>query len=346
MRPSSAVAEALRCVNWRDLTPTERDAVLRRPAQAAAPTTGPLVNDILQDVRQRGDVALRELGLRFDHVSLASFEVTPAEFASADNAVPSALRTAIEDAAQRVETYHRAGMLQPYAIDTADGVRCERILRPIRRAGLYVPAGGAPLPSTVIMLGVPARLAGCPEVVMCTPPRLDGTVDPAILFAARHCGIERVFKLGGAQAIAAMAHGTESVPRCDKVFGPGNDFVTEAKRQVSLRFGTAIDMPAGPSELLVVADAGANPRFVAADLLSQAEHGPDSQVLLLSDSDATIDGVVSELAIQLATLPRVAIAHQALRASCAIRVATLDPRHSRATCMAGQGGNCRIGVPG
>jgi histidinol dehydrogenase len=204
-------------------------------------------------------------------------------------------------------------------------VRCERILRPIRRVGLYVPAGSAPLPSTALMLGVPAALAACPEVVLCTPPRRDGSVDPAVLYAASRCGIRRVFALGGVQAIAAMAFGTASVPKCDKLFGPGNGFVTEAKRQVSmLDGGAAIDMPAGPSEVLVIADAGANPAFVAADLLSQAEHGPDSQVLLVSDDAPLLDAVAAEIDLQLRALPRADVARAALTRSRVVEVDTLD----------------------
>ena len=215
-------------------------------------------------------------------------------------------------------------MQQPYTLDSGDGVTCERILRPIMRVGLYVPAGSAPLPSTALMLGVPARLAGCRDVVLCTPPNKEGRADPAVLVAARLCGIRRVFKLGGAQAIAAMAYGTESVPRCDKLFGPGNAYVTEAKRQVSMDAeGAAIDMAAGPSEVLVIADAGADAAFVAADLLSQAEHGPDSQVVLLSDDDALLDAVEREIQAQLASLPRASTAAQALTASRAIRVDAL-----------------------
>jgi histidinol dehydrogenase len=212
----------------------------------------------------------------------------------------------------------------PYAFDSGDGVVCERILRGIARVGLYVPAGSAPLPSTALMLGVPARLAGCREVVMCSPPRDEGGVDPAVLYAAKVCGITRVFKLGGAQAIAAMAYGTPSVPKCDKLFGPGNAYVTEAKRQVSTDSdGAAIDMPAGPSEVLVIADAGANAAFVAADLLSQAEHGIDSQVLLLSDDARLLERVDAELARQLTSLPRAEIAAESLATSCAILVDSL-----------------------
>jgi histidinol dehydrogenase len=215
-------------------------------------------------------------------------------------------------------------MVQPYAVETAPGVVCERVVRPIRRVGLYVPAGSAPLPSTALMLGIPAALAGCEEVVMCTPPRQDGSADPAVLVAARLTGVSRVFKLGGAQAIAAMAFGTESMGACNKIFGPGNSYVTEAKQQVARSGVVAIDMPAGPSEVLVIADAGANPAFVAADLLSQAEHGPDSQVLLISDDAGVLSAVEAQIELQLPALPRAAIARQALSSSRLIRVQSLE----------------------
>jgi len=283
------------------------------------------VAEILAEVRSNGDAAVRRYTSRFDRVEASTPTAVAADaWQAAIDAVPTALKDAIIDAAGRIECFHRAGMLQPYAIDTADGVRCERIVRPIARVGLYVPAGSAPLPSTALMLGIPARIAGCRDVVLCTPPRPDGGADPAVLFAARLCGIDRVFAIGGAQAIAAMAYGTASVPACDKLFGPGNAFVTEAKRQVSMQpDGAAIDMPAGPSEVLVIADRGANPGFVAADLLSQAEHGADSQVLLLSDDDALLEAVDAALATQLASLPRAQTARLALSASAAIRVSSL-----------------------
>jgi histidinol dehydrogenase len=312
-------------LDWPQLSEGARRAALTRPAKTVAPETRSAVAAILDEVRTNGDAAVHEFSRRFDNVALTDFQVTAAEFAAASAQVPATVRTAIADAARRIETYHRAGMARPYAVDTADGVRCERILRAIARVGLYVPAGSAPLPSTALMLGIPARLAGCPQVVLCTPPRADGSADPAVLHAAQVCGIDRVFLIGGAQAIAAMAYGTDSVPRCHKVFGPGNAFVTEAKRQVSVQAeGAAIDMPAGPSEVLVIADAGANPAFVAADLLSQAEHGPDSQVFLLSDDVALLDAVDRELVAQLNDLPRADIVRQALTASRAIKVDTLS----------------------
>jgi len=312
-------------VDWTRLDTAAREAVLRRPAQVVAADVQRSVTEIVAAVCRDGDAALRSLSRQFDAVPVTDFEVSEAEFVAADRLVPDTLRLAMHDAMERIERFHRAGMGHAYAVDTAIGVRCERILRPIQRVGLYVPAGSAPLPSTALMLGVPARLAGCPQVALCTPPRADGSADPAVLVAARLCGIERVFKLGGAQAIAAMAYGTPSVPWCDKIFGPGNAYVTEAKRQVSMQSdGAAIDMPAGPSEVLVVADAGADPVFVAADLLSQAEHGPDSQVLLVSDDADLLERVAAEVEAQLARLPRRGIAQQAFSASHAILVGNLD----------------------
>ena len=309
--------------DWDRLDESQREACLRRPAQETSDATARAVSEILDQVRSDGDGALRTLGARFDGIALETLAVSDDEFDAAIASVPASLRSAIDEAAARIRAFHEAGMTIAYAVDTAPGVRCERVLRPIQRVGLYVPAGLAPLPSTALMLGVPAQLAGCPQVVLSTPPRRDGSADPAVLYAARQCGIDRVFKLGGAQAIAAMAYGTASVPRCDKLFGPGNAYVTEAKRQVALGAGVAIDMPAGPSEVLVIADAGANPAFVAADLLSQAEHGPDSQVLLLSDDDTLISAVGEQLQRQLDTLPRADIARRALQSSSAIRAASI-----------------------
>jgi len=310
-------------LDWNSLDAQARMQALTRPAQTVAAQTRAAVAQLLDDVRGRGDAALREITARFDGVVLRSFEVGADEFAAAEAAVPAVLREAMAQAAARIEAFHRAGMAQPYAVETAPGVVCERVVRPIGRVGLYVPAGSAPLPSTALMLGVPAQLAGCPQVVLCTPPRADGTADPAVLVAARLTGVQRVFKLGGAQAIAAMAYGTESIPASDKLFGPGNSFVTEAKQQVAQDGAAAIDMPAGPSEVLVIADAGANPAFVAADLLSQAEHGPDSQVLLLTDDAAMLAAVEAEVERQVALLPRQDIARQALSASQLIQVDSL-----------------------
>ncbi len=311
-------------LDWSALDEPARKAALTRPVQTVAAKTRESVALLLTDVRERGDAALRDITLRFDGSQMDRFEVSAEEFAAAEAAVSPELRTAMEQAAQRIEAFHRAGIAQPYAVETAPGVVCERIIRPIARVGLYVPAGSAPLPSTALMLGVPARLAGCREVVLCTPPRKDGSADPAVLVAAQLTGVTRVFKLGGAQAIAALAYGTASVPKCDKIFGPGNSYVTEAKQQVAQSGAAAIDMPAGPSEVLVIADAGADAAFVAADLLSQAEHGPDSQVLLISDSAELIDNVAVEIETQLAKLPRADIARGALASSRLIRVDALE----------------------
>ncbi len=311
-------------LDWNALEAEGQARALTRPVQTVAAQTRESVAGLIGQVRESGDDALREITARFDGVAPGRFEVSEAEFAAAELAVPAELRIAMQQAADRVDVYHRVGMVEPYSVETAPGVVCEKMIRPIGRVGLYVPAGSAPLPSTALMLGVPARLAGCREVVLCTPPRKDGTADPAVLVAARLTGVHRVFKIGGAQAIAAMAYGTDSVPSCDKLFGPGNSFVTEAKQQVAQAGAAAIDMPAGPSEVLVIADAGANPAFVAADLLSQAEHGPDSQVLLLSDDAGLIAAVQDEVERQVALLERADIARQALNSSLLIKVESID----------------------
>jgi histidinol dehydrogenase len=311
-------------LDWTRLDEATRGEALARPAQSRSDELRAGVERIVDAVRTRGDEALRELSAKYDRCTLDAIEVGADEFAAAEAALAPALKDAIREAAARIEAFHRAAAPQPVVVDTAPGVRVERMLRPVARVGLYVPAGSAPLPSTALMLGVPARIAGCREVVLCSPARADGRCDEAVLYAARLTGVHRVFKLGGAQAIAAMAYGTASVPKCDKLFGPGNAWVTEAKLQVSSDpDGAAIDMPAGPSEVLVIADARANPVFVAADLLSQAEHGPDSQVILLADSDELLDRVEREVQAQCAVLPRSAVAAQALSRSRLIRVASL-----------------------
>jgi histidinol dehydrogenase len=311
-------------LDWNALDETSRREALARPAQSRADELRHGVGQIIAAVRKRGDVALRELSAKYDRCTLDAVAVDEAEFVAAEAALDPALKAAIREAAARIELFHRATAPQPAAVDTAPGVRVERMLRPISRVGLYVPAGSAPLPSTALMLGVPAQIAACREVVLCSPARADGRCDEAVLYAARLTGVHKVFKLGGAQAIAAMAYGTGSVPKCDKLFGPGNAWVTEAKLQVSSDpEGAAIDMPAGPSEVLVIADADANPVFVAADLLSQAEHGPDSQVILLSPSADVLDKVAAEVERQCAELPRNAIARQALAQSRLIAVDSL-----------------------
>ncbi|HET7269373.1 MAG TPA: histidinol dehydrogenase [Oleiagrimonas sp.] len=309
---------------WADMTAAQRREALARPAQAHSRERADKVAAIMQTVATRGDAALRELTEQLDGCRVELLQVEAAAFDAAEQGLPEPLKQAIAAASARIEAFHRAAMQPPVRVETAPGVVCERVPRAIARVGLYVPAGSAPLPSTVLMLGLPARLAGCREVVLCSPPRADGSVDPTVLYAARQCGIDKVFRLGGAQAIAAMAQGSESVPACDKLFGPGNAWVTEAKRQATAAAGgPAIDMPAGPSEVLVIADADADPRFVAADLLSQAEHGPDSQVILLTDADDLSAAVADEVEAQVAQLSRATIARQALAASRLIRVESL-----------------------
>jgi histidinol dehydrogenase len=312
-------------LDWNALDPAAQVRALARPAQSRAEELRRGVEAIVAKVRAEGDAALRELSAKYDRCAIEAIEVTAEEFAAAEAALAPELKAAIEEAAARIAAFHRECAPRPVAVDTAPGVRVERMLRPIAKVGLYVPAGSAPLPSTALMLGVPAGIAGCREIVLCSPARADGRCDEAVLYAARVTGVHRVFKLGGAQAIAAMAYGTATVPRCDKLFGPGNAWVTEAKLQVSGDpDGAAIDMPAGPSEVLVIADGQADPEFVAADLLSQAEHGPDSQVILLSPSDALLDRVAVEVENQCAALPRADIATQALAQSRLILVDSLE----------------------
>lgn len=300
-------------VRWSDLGEPARVELLRRPNSDPQAALSNAVREIIEEVRLGGDAALLALTERFDGIRLESLEATAAEFEEAARQTPDEVKAAMSEARERLIAWHLAGMAAEFQIDTAPGVSCGRILRGIRRVGLYVPSGSAPLPSTALMLGVPASLAGCEEVLLFTPPRGDGRADPMVLVAARLCGIRRVFKVGGAQAIAAMALGTSTIPACDKLFGPGNPYVTSAKQQVAARpGGPAIDMPAGPSEVLVIADRGASPAFVAADLLAQAEHGPDSQVILLATDPDLVEPVLHQLASQIEALPRVDIARRAL----------------------------------
>ncbi|MEO8359029.1 MAG: histidinol dehydrogenase [Vicinamibacteria bacterium] len=314
----------LTTLSWNDLDAAARASALKRPITATSSEMEAIVRGVVDAVKSRGDEALREFTQRFDGVALDQLEVSEAEFAEAERGVADAVKAAMVEARERLLIWHKAGMAREFEVETAAGVTCGRVLRGIRRVGLYVPAGSAPLPSTALMLGVPASLAGCEEVVLCTAPRKDGRADPTVLMAAKLCGIKRVFKVGGAQAIAAMAFGTDSIPACDKLFGPGNSYVTIAKQHVSTTpGGPAIDMPAGPSEVLVIADDRANPVFVAADLLAQAEHGPDSQVILISDSTRLTEAVIEELGTQLATLPRADIAREALHHARIIVAATI-----------------------
>ena len=289
------------------------EALCRRPS-SENPVVRQRVEAILQRVREQGDEALRALSLEIDGRPLEAVEVSAEEIRAAAERVSPALKEAVAAAERNIRAFHEAQQPREVSVLTAPGVRCIQRPVPIQRVGLYIPGGTAPLFSTVLMLAVPAAIAGCPEVVLCTPAGCDGGVNAEVLYTAAFCGVSRIFKLGGAQAIAAMAYGTQTVPKVDKIFGPGNQYVTTAKQLLSA--GTvAIDMPAGPSEVMVVADAQTPPAFAAADLLSQAEHGPDSQVMLVCDSKRTAAAIQAEVERQTAALPRAAFALEALSKS-------------------------------
>lgn len=299
--------------------PATWPALQQRAEQAAAPEVEARVQAIFAEVRQHGDQALRRYAAELDGVpDLTELRVSAAEIAAGAAQVPAELQAAIRQARANIEAFHRSQRHEEPAVETMPGVRCWRRSLPVPRVGLYIPGGTAPLFSTLLMLGVPARLAGCPDIVLCTPPgRGTGQVHPAILFGAQELGLTTIIKAGGAQAVAALTYGTASVPAVDKIFGPGNRYVTAAK-QLAAQRGVAIDMPAGPSEVLVIADATANPAFVAADLLSQAEHGPDSQVILLTDASDLLPQILAEVEHQVARLPRQDVARRALAESRAI----------------------------
>ena len=309
---------------WQDIDPAEQRTLLQRPELAPNDRLRREVADILAQVRVEGDAALIGLTRELDGVEITDLLVSPREFMEAEASLNPAERSAIRKAAANISAFHRAQLPRPLSVETTPGVICERLVRPIASVGLYVPAGSAPLPSTALMLGVPASLAECPTRILCSPPRTDGRVDPAVLYAAKVCGISTVVRAGGAQAIGAMAYGTDTVPRVDKLFGPGNAWVTEAKEQVSADpRGAARDLPAGPSEVLVIADDEAEPAFVAADLLSQAEHGIDSQVILLTPSERLLNQVLSEIESQTRQLSRRDIVRRSLAHSRAILVRDL-----------------------
>ncbi|EKK7729298.1 histidinol dehydrogenase [Cronobacter sakazakii] len=299
-------------VDWNACSAQQQRELLMRPAISASESITRTVAEILDTVKARGDAALREYSAKFDKTDVAALKVTAEAIDAAAARLDDNVKQAMAVAVANIEKFHRAQQLAPVDIETLPGVRCQQVTRPVASVGLYIPGGSAPLFSTVLMLATPARIAGCKRVVLCSPP----PIADEILYAAKLCGVQEVFQAGGAQAIAALAFGTESVPKVDKIFGPGNAFVTEAKRQVSQRLdGAAIDMPAGPSEVLVIADSGATPDFVASDLLSQAEHGPDSQVILLTPDAAMAQAVADAIARQLEALPRAQTARQALSAS-------------------------------
>lgn len=290
--------------------------ILERPHTDISALNG-VVDDILEDVRNNGDEAVRRCELRFDGVSLQSLAVTEGEIENAVRSVDAELKEAIELAHSNIERFHMAQRTTEHKVETMLGVSCWQKSVAIQKVGLYVPGGTAPLFSTVLMLATPARIAGCDDIVLCTPPDKNGNVNPAILVAAKTAGVDKIYKIGGVQAIGAMAYGTETVPKVYKIFGPGNRYVMAAKQRVSLD-GVAIDMPAGPSEVCVVADETSNVEFVAADLLSQAEHGTDSQVLLISTSESVAVRVSEEIDRQLAVLPRRDIAARSLENSLCI----------------------------
>ena len=296
--------------------------ICKRPEINSADLSS-IVNGILENVKINGDSAIRLYAEKFDGVSLKNFLTSEQEISVSKKQVSQELKSAIQLAKKNIECFHKGQKESINRIETSDGVECWRESRAIEKVGLYIPGGTAPLFSTVLMLGIPAKLAGCAEIVLCTPPAKDGSVNPAILYTADLIGINKIYKVGGAQAISAMAFGTESIPKVYKIFGPGNQYVTKAKELVQ-QTGTAIDMPAGPSEVLVIADATCKPSFVAADLLSQAEHGADSQVILLSPSVDVIDKVLNEINSQINELPRKEVAKLALKQSRAIQCASIE----------------------
>ncbi|SRX55855.1 histidinol dehydrogenase [Aequorivita sp. CIP111184] len=288
--------------SWSDL--------LKRPTQTIADieTT---VNEIFSEVKTKGDEALKKYTQRFDEISIDQFLISNEEIAAAEKEVSFELKDAIYLAKTNIEKFHSAQKTERITVETIQGVFCWQEKRPIQKVGLYIPGGSAPLFSTVLMLAIPANIAACNEIILCTPPDKNGNINPAILYAAKLCGVTKIFKIGGIQAIAAMTFGTETIPAVYKIFGPGNQFVTVAK-QIATKYGVAIDMPAGPSELLVFADDTADASFVASDLLSQAEHGADSQVILVTTSEKLLNSVEIEIGKQLQVLPRKSTAEQAI----------------------------------
>lgn len=287
--------------------------IIQRPVSTIAGLKEKVIQ-VLQTVKVKGDKAVRKFTSRFDGVKLKHIAVSEKERGAAESLVSDELKKALKQAKKNIELFHSTQKETIKEIETMPGIMCWRQSVPVEKVGLYIPGGSAPLFSTVLMLGIPAHLAGCKEIILCTPPARDGSINPAILYAAQLCGITKIFKAGGVQAIAAMAYGTETIPKVQKIFGPGNQYVTVAKQLVQ-QDGVAIDMPAGPSELLVIADETSVPEFVAADLLSQAEHGPDAQVILITTNETTIQKVGDAIKEQLKQLPRKVIAKKALKNS-------------------------------
>jgi len=298
--------------------PVDWPLLLERPTPAVSDIED-MVNGMFETIRQEGDVALKNYTQKFDGAILSELKVSLQEIADAEKLIEKELRDAIQLAKTNIEKFHQAQKTEPVVVDTMVGVQCWQEKRPIQKIGLYIPGGTAPLFSTILMLAVPASIAGCNEIILCSPPNAEGKIHPAILYTASLCGVTRIFKVGGIQAIAGMTFGTETLPKVYKIFGPGNQYVTVAK-QIATKYGVAIDMPAGPSELLVVADDSANAAFVASDLLSQAEHGADSQVILVSTSKTFIDQVGREVEIQINDLPRKQVAQKSIANSKLIYV--------------------------
>jgi len=308
----------LKIIDWTRADTAARQQALARPRLESASDIEQLARNIIREVRARGDAALLDYAARFDRAQLDSLRVSPEEFDAAETLLNAKQLAAIDTAIDNVRRFHAAQLAAPFSMDVMPGVRCERVYRPIPAVGLYVPAGSAPLPSTVIMVAVPAALAGCPQRVLCTPPTSDGRANAAVLVAARRCGVTQVFKAGGAQAVAAMAYGTATVPKVDKIFGPGTALTTVAKQIVAGDpRGAACDLPAGPSEVLVIADDSANPAFVAADLLAQAEHDVRAQSVLVTDSRLLAEQVAMEFDRQRKALSRQSILEQSA-ANCRI----------------------------
>ncbi|WP_342808265.1 MULTISPECIES: histidinol dehydrogenase [Alteromonadaceae] len=300
--------------NWANLSDSQKQNILSRPAQADNEKLTKIVSDILQQVKERGDDAVRELTEQFDGIRLTKLRLSNESLINAANEISDNVRTAIDLAYANIKAFHQAQFPTDVKIETQPGVLCELKHSAIDSVGLYIPGGSAPLPSTVLMLGATAQVAGCERKVLCTPPDAKGNIAAEIRYAAQLCGIDEIYLIGGAQAVAAMAFGTDSITKVDKIFGPGNSFVTEAKQQVSTKSdGAAIDMPAGPSEVLVIADESADPNFVASDLLSQAEHGADSQAVLVSNSQTLIEAVQLAVEKQLQQLSRKEIAAKAMQ---------------------------------
>ena len=313
-------------INWNEVSEDKRIDLLERPTQVIRKDQNEIIEKIFAAVISQGDKKLREYTKAFDNVDIDSIEMTPQEIQQSIDQTPKELKDSIRNAIENIKIFHESFLnIGDISVETSPGVKCSTITRPIEKVGLYVPAGNNPLPSTAMMLGVPSLIAGCPERILVSPPNKDGVVDPSIVTVANYCSINRIFKIGGAQAIAALAFGTETVPRVNKIFGPGNTWVTQAKRLISsYDVNVSIDMPAGPTEVLIVSDGNSNPLYIAFDLLSQAEHGVDSQVILLSTSERQLYQVQEQIKESLKTLSTREIAEKAMTNSKFILVDNLE----------------------